>query len=345
MSHYSSSSALFAQIDKKLNRWSLSGGARIEGFRDGDMAMEWQPVFRAGVNYKVAKQTFIRSSIGQGYRYPTIAERYTYTSSESVNVFPNEYLKSEKGWSGELAIKQGFAVSNWRAYIDIAGFVSEYSNMIEFQFGTFIPKSVSDALMTGGFTVDQITDTILKFSGFKATNIPNVRIYGIDATIAGRGAIGNVPVAFLAGVTLMEPLDLDTLSRETKTTTDPILKYRFRTTAKIDMEVSYRKFTGGISFDYFSNMVNIDKVFEDEIIIQYNGNKLPTGKYIFPGLKEYRTIHNKGEYFFDARLSWQLNANSKFSIIVKNLFNREYMVRPGDVQAPRNITVQYSFRM
>lgn len=345
--HYSSASALFAQIDKKIKRWSLSGGARLEGFRDGDMPMEWKPVFRAGANYQLLKQSFIRASLGQGYRYPTIAERYTYTSSEGINVFPNTLLRSETGWSGEIAFKQGFGISNWKGYIDIAGFISEYNDMIEFQFGTYIPIETTHAFQQGGFTFQQFRDTLTKYSGFRATNIPRVRIYGLDISIASKGAIGNFPVAFLAGVTLMEPQDLDTISRATKTTNDPMLKYRFRTSAKIDMEISFRKVSAGISFNYFSNMVNIDKVFEDKIMINYNGSIVPIDPpmYIFPGLKEYRAEHNTGEYFYDVRLSWQFNANSKLSVIVKNLLNREYMIRPGDVQAPRNIAIQYSFRM
>lgn len=343
--HYSSASALFAQIDKKIKKLSLSGGARLEGFRDGNMAMEWKPVFRAGLNYQLLKYSFVRSSFGQGYRYPTIAERYTFTSSEGVNIFPNEGLKSETGWSAEIGFKQGFGISNWKGFLDIAGFVSEYTDMIEFQFGTYVPDNVTEYFQQGGGTIFQLLDSVVRYSGFKAANIPRVRIFGIDATLAGKGAIGNVPISFLAGLTIIEPRDLDTITQASKTTTDPILKYRFRTSAKIDLEVSYRKISGGISFDYFSNMINIDKIFEDEVILNYNNSTLKTGQYIFPGLKEYRKIHDKGEYFFDARLSWQINANSKLSVIVKNLLNREYMIRPGDVQAPRNITFQYSFRM
>ncbi len=343
--HFSSAGALFAQIDKKLNKLSLSGGARIEGFRDGDMKMEWKPVFRAGLNYQLSKYTFIRSSAGQGYRYPTIAERYTFTSSEGVNIFPNKELRSETGWSSEIAIKQGFGISNWKGFIDIAGFVSEYSDMIEFQFGSYLPEATRLAMIASGANLFQVIDSVVRYSGFKATNIPRVRIFGIDATLAGKGSIGNIPVTFLAGLTIIEPRDLDTISRATKTTDDPILKYRFRTSAKIDIEVSFRKISAGISFDYFSNMVNIDKVFEDEVEITYNNSPLKTGKYIFPGLKEYRAEHSKGEFFFDARLSWQINSNSKLSVILKNMLNREYMVRPGDVQAPRNITFQYAFRM
>lgn len=343
--HFSSAGALFAQIDKKFKKLSLAGGARLEGFRDGDMKMEWKPVFRAGINYPLFAHTFIRASAGQGYRYPTIAERYTYTSSEGVNIFPNKELKSETGWSSEIAIKQGLKIGKWQGFIDLAGFISEYSDMIEFQFGSYLSEELRLSMVQSGTPIFQVIDSVVRYSGFKATNIPRVRVYGLDATFAGKGSFGNFPISFLAGLTIIEPQDLDTISKSTKTTDDPILKYRFRTSAKVDVEVSFRKISAGISFDYFSNMINIDKVFEDEIEISYNNFPFKTGRFIFPGLKEYRSEHNKGEYFFDARLSWQINTNSKLSVILKNLLNREYMVRPGDVQAPRNITIQYALKM
>ncbi|MCK7529806.1 MAG: hypothetical protein MZV63_01475 [Marinilabiliales bacterium] len=35
--------------------------------------------------------TFLRASFGQGYRYPSIAEKYATTTLGSVKVFPNPY--------------------------------------------------------------------------------------------------------------------------------------------------------------------------------------------------------------------------------------------------------------
>ena len=62
-------------------------------------------------------------------------------------------------------------------------------------------------------------------------------------------------------------------------------------------------------------------------------------------MKEYRQRNEGGEYYIDMRVAWDINANSKLAIVLKNALNREYMIRPGDVQPPRNITLQYSLRL
>lgn len=62
-------------------------------------------------------------------------------------------------------------------------------------------------------------------------------------------------------------------------------------------------------------------------------------------MKEYRKNHNGPEHIFDARISLNLGSGSKFSLVVKNIFNKEYMLRPGDVQAPRNYALQYSLKL
>ncbi len=43
------------------------------------LSTETKPVFRVGLNYEITPFTFLRASWGQGYRYPTIAERYITT--------------------------------------------------------------------------------------------------------------------------------------------------------------------------------------------------------------------------------------------------------------------------
>lgn len=62
-------------------------------------------------------------------------------------------------------------------------------------------------------------------------------------------------------------------------------------------------------------------------------------------MKEYREEKKGGDYYLDFRIAWEINSNSKFAIVLKNVLNREYMVRPGDVQPPRNVALQYSLRM
>ncbi|HOI87830.1 MAG TPA: hypothetical protein PLV51_08225 [Lentimicrobium sp.] len=41
---------------------------------------ESKPLFRVGMNYQAGKYTFRRSSFGQGFRYPAIAEKYAATA-------------------------------------------------------------------------------------------------------------------------------------------------------------------------------------------------------------------------------------------------------------------------
>ena len=61
-------------------------------------------------------------------------------------------------------------------------------------------------------------------------------------------------------------------------------------------------------------------------------------------MKEYRAAHNQGDYIFDYRLSYQVHKNAKISFIVNNMFNREVMGRPMDIQPPRVYVVQLTLK-
>jgi outer membrane receptor protein involved in Fe transport len=59
-----------------------------------------------------------------------------------------------------------------------------------------------------------------------------------------------------------------------------------------------------------------------------------------PGLKEYRNKHKNDGWQHDFRSSYKFSDHLKLSFIVSNLFNQEYMSRPGYVEAPRMFTTQ-----
>ncbi|MEI8202947.1 MAG: TonB-dependent receptor [Bacteroidota bacterium] len=333
--HFSASLGVYTQADLKLGRFNVSLGGRWEGYKLDKDDFHSMPVFRTGINYQLLEHSFLRGSFGLGFRYPTIAERYTTTSAGSIKIFPNPTLKPEKGWNAELGIKQGFKIMNWSGYIDIAGFWTEYRDMIEFQFGQHFPDSLANS-----------TDlnTAIFYTGFKAFNVGHAQISGVDISVAGRGSIYNLGVNFLIGYTYTNPI---TLSADTTASThSSILKYRNYGAFKGDVEVSYKKLSIGMGLIYFSNIINIDRAFEDDVTIRNNsGGEYHTGIYFLPGLKDYRQKHNDGEYVLDGRVAWQINPNSRFTFVVKNILNREYMIRPGDVQAPRSFVLQYNFKM
>jgi iron complex outermembrane receptor protein len=149
----------------------------------------------------------------------------------------------------------------------------------------------------------------------------------------------------LGGYTYIHPIDLNYDSSQSKGTYNGnILKYRYEHMAKLDVQVGYKKFSTGISMRYNSFMKNIDASFQTELF----NDIFPTfhsGIYILPGLKEYREKHNTGDVVFDGRISYQLSGTVKAAIIVNNIFNREYMGRPGDVQPPRNYAFSVSIKL
>jgi outer membrane cobalamin receptor len=206
--------------------------------------------------------------------------------------------------------------------------------------------------MFGQHNPDSIPMNLLTFknwTGFKAYNISNAQITGVDITVTGHGKLFGWPATLLTGYTYTNPIDLNVTKDSNyvkNSTQSQILKYRFYHSAKADLEVTHLRFSGGISLDYHSYIINIDKAFEDTIRFMGQPMQNPDGTplMILPGLKEYRDAHHIGDVVFNARFSYQITENSKMALIVKNIFNREYMIRPADVQAPRTIAVQYALK-
>jgi outer membrane receptor protein involved in Fe transport len=332
--HFSTNASFFTQIDKKWKKLTISLGGRGEYFKTDSVETKEdlyllldkskpiakqskvKPVFRAGLNYHLFKATYIRASFGQGFRFPSVAEKYIKTSASGLDIYPNDSLRPESGWSTEIGIKQGVKIGDWKGYIDVAAFWTEYNNMMEFSFGKY--ENQNDPFNTVGF-------------GFQSQNIGNTRIRGVDVSIIGAGKMGPIDVSMLLGYTYIDPIQTDfDAERDTifNTSKNNLLKYRYKHTGKADIELGYKKFSTGISMRANSFMENVDAFFV----------------VAFPGMKKYRAAHDQGDYIFDYRLSYQLNKTAKLSFIINNMFNREVMGRPMDIQAPRVYAIQLTVK-
>lgn len=341
--HHSNNYSAYAQLEKKYKKLDLTAGVRLEYFeqdnRRGDSkfnlgngkSLPFFPIFRTAAHYELFKYTHLRASVGQGVRYPAIAERYTQTSVGSLNVFPNPNLQPETGWAIEFGIKQGVKMGkSFKGFLDVSAFVNEYNNMMEFTFGLYNPSNITISLNPDS------PGYINKWLGFRADNAERARISGIETSFSSEGKIGNVEIRSLIGYTYMNPVSLnnDPIYRATfSDTSGNLLKYRFNHLAKADVEVVFKGINIGASVRYNSFMKNIDRVFEDEVVTG-------TGIYILPGLKRYRQENNHGNVVFDARIGYDFNKNYRVGFIINNLLNTEYMGRPGDIQAPRSFMFQ-----
>jgi len=334
--HHGVNASMYIQFDAKFwKRVSVSLGLRGEYYRidkaetessfsirtkTDTLIIPIEPVFRAGISVEATKYTFIRASFGQGYRFPSIAEKYIKTSIGGLNIFPNQHLEPESGWSAELGVKQGFRVGTWLGYLDVAGFWTQYKNMMEFTFGIYKP--------------DTALYPTLNDVGFKSLNVGHARITGIDATLTGQGSIFGLPATLQLGYMYSYPRNLD--YNPSDTNSFKILKYRFLHSLKGDADIKIRFITIGLSYVYNSNIINIDKAFEGQLISGITSSEL------LPGLKEYRKKHNKGYHLLDVRVLFDINEHNRIGLFINNILNSEYMTRPGYIEAPMNISIQYS---
>ncbi|MBC7411475.1 MAG: TonB-dependent receptor [Bacteroidia bacterium] len=290
-----------------------------------------KPVIRIGLNYEIAKATFIRASFGQGYRFPSIAEKYVSTVGSGLTILPNPKIEAETGWNAEIGLKQGFKVSNWRGFIDASAFWSEYQNMMQFTFSDWADSTQK----ANGKNV----------FGFKSINVGQVRITGIDVSVVGKGKIAkDLEVTLLSGFTHINPLNLSFFDfknyqpnakqfQEDTTLKNNVLKFRFKNNIKADVQLDYKKVSLGVSFRYNSFMQNIDPLFETKLFSAVSNSF---------GMKEFRQLHNQGDYVFDLRFSYRINESNKVSFLINNALNRLYSLRPGVVEQPRTFVIQYS---
>ena len=317
--HESRNIAVYSQIDKVFfKRLTLSAGLRAESFLLDEDKEKIRPIFRTGINYNVAKATFVRASYGQGYRFTSIAEKYASTNLGALKVFPNPNLLSESGWSAELGIKQGIKVSNWKGFLDMSAFVNEYDNMNEYTFGFF------DTV-----TFEQKTTGSVAEFGASSRNVDKARISGIDFSLVGKGNVGKIEVIVLAGYTYMNPKPLNpdtnylgTFSSLTTNfeydknldlnsdTVSQNLKYRFNHLLKLDVQIGYNDFSFGISYRYNSFVHNIDESF--------NVLGLFTNQTFLGDLEKYRRTNRKGNTIFDLRIGYQFSKTIKVNATVNN---------------------------
>ena len=81
-------------------------------------------------------------------------------------------------------------------YIDVAAFIQQYDDMMEFSFGHGRKSTDTSESMDG--------------LGFKSINVGKHRISGIELSVSGQGKINsNLTVNLIAGYTYMNPISLD----------------------------------------------------------------------------------------------------------------------------------------
>jgi iron complex outermembrane receptor protein len=391
----------YAQTDFKFfNKLNVSFGARWEYFDmihyvqdstapGGERLVSNQnslnqlpyPLFRAGLNYQAAEATYIRASFGQGFRYPSIAERYITTQVGPLYISSDPNLQPEKGYGAELGIKQGFKLgSDWLGFADLSGFWNRYDNMMEFTFGQFGDTASWHTLNT---SKNQALGL-----GFSSQNIGETQIFGTEFDLGGQGKLGPVGIQMICGYTYIDPRSLNwntpiklynyqgaqilpyatlpslglslPLFNEannpnktpgnneitygmTSTSPSNLLKYRSQHTLKVDLTFTYKELEINTNLQYASLEKSIDYAFISKAFTFI-------GPSAFGGLEQYMQEkmdipigQGRGEIDLNAYIAYNFKQGIRVAFVVKNLLNDEYTPRPAYFAEPRNFTAQLTY--
>lgn len=326
--------AFFGQLENKFfdNRLQTTVGLRWEGFQIDTAFTPTPPILRLAANYALSPRNHLRASFGQGFRFPSLAERFIDESLDAgainLRIIPNVDLKPEIGWSSELAYRHSFRNEAFRFYFDAALFWMQYENMVEFRFD-FFPQG----------------------AGFRTINVSEARIAGWEFSAQADGHIGKFPLRVWGGYTYNYAVDMQAdstqknvglylnnmfttfvrgVDRENPEELNRLLKYRSLHTVRMDIETDIRKFTFGIAANYNSFVHAIDDIFELE--------------FIMPGMREFREQRLRGNLIFDARVAYRINEEQRIIFTLNNMFNSVYASRPARMGAPRSFVVKYNQR-
>jgi vitamin B12 transporter len=127
----------FAQGAFGHGPWRFDLGAR----HDSNDAYGEETTLKAGALYRRREFLRLRATYGEGFHAPTLADLY-------FPGFSNPRLRPETSRSYELGLELGdWARRPWS--LTLAGFATDFENLIQFDFLTFLPANVGRARSRG----------------------------------------------------------------------------------------------------------------------------------------------------------------------------------------------------
>jgi len=352
-SMYSNNFSFYTQLERqflKKRNLTVEAGMRWEFYKLNEDKPENKPVFRTGINYQLPPlKTSFRASFGQGYRHPSIGEKYIAISVGRYGFYPNPDLVSEHSWNAEIGVMQPFMLFDYfKGMVDVALFHQNYNNFIEFAMGVWGKEG-----------------NIMDMIGFKYLNIGKTKIQGIDFSLSGDGKISrSVDYTLTIGYTFSRPVTMDpdyvfymdgkapyTFKNTSYDTSRNVLKYRIEHLFRGDLAFAFhKKWTVGLTFNYYSAMKNVDQFFftydvdNPEITETQERALKALGDLPFKGYYNYYYENIKGSMIWDLRVGYAFSKLS-LSLIVKNLLNNSYTLRPMFIEPPRTYTLQFIYQI
>lgn len=235
-----------------------------------------------GLNYKLLNNFILRSSVGTGFRAPSLAEAFTSTSTSGITVKPNPDIKPERNLTFELGVNY---LPVEVIEIDVAVFNNEYYDMIEpgvdASDGFAVFENVVRARIQG-FEYNTVLDIVpgnlkvnLGYTYLWARNIENKKALKYRPRHNFTGGIDFATRGFGVGIyfrysSKVEEIDDDLINLGI--VTDGELRVPVYVT---DLKLSYELISIGIPANIYLNIKNIFNYNYVELI----GNLRPIRNY------------------------------------------------------------------
>jgi outer membrane receptor for ferrienterochelin and colicins len=128
--HHGITLGAYAQGEYKIAPLIFTLGVRGDAVKSEDSATIGSLSPKFGATYHAGNGLDFRTSIGTGFRAPTIGEKYVDQNFSGFQVVPNPSLQPEKSYSSEI----GGSYRTQNIYLDGAIFYSSFDNLIEAHF-------------------------------------------------------------------------------------------------------------------------------------------------------------------------------------------------------------------
>ena len=335
--HIAVNRAAYLQIDAHpAERLHLTAGLRYEHFTLDSLSLG-RTVFRTGLNYRFGQASFFRASFGQGFRFPSIAEKFIRTSVGGINVFPSLDIRPESSTNVEFGVKQGFRFGGegqWKGFLDLAVFQQDFEDFIEYTFGVW------------GNTGNGLQDL-----GFRSINTGRARVSGLEWSTMGTGKAGAWDIQWLVGQTLLDPISMTpdsvyatfptvsggvSYASTSSDTTGHVLKYRILNTVRTNVTLKHESgWTIGWNGARNTTIRNIDKAFldiEELGLLEY-------------GLIDWLANQPQAMWLHDFQVGRTFGGKHHVELMVRNVANLNYAIRPLAAEANRMWMVRYTLKL
>lgn len=187
---------------------------------------------KIGLVWKANPGVHMRISSGRGFRAASMSERFSDSMYSGLRLMPNPDLMSETAWSHEVGAN---VLLGSGVYLDIAGFSSDYWNLIE---------PLPDANQTIRFI-----------------NVTRARITGVESSIKFSPGIRHLTCDL--GYTYMDPQDLEL---------DEILAYRPKQLLQSSLYYQWKRMDVSADYRYVARLENVKLYPSDDRVAQKTVN-------------------------------------------------------------------------